>query len=414
MIPKSKRIIIPANAQPDEINIDDLISSILTDPHDNQDKSTQLFNLLFEKMITVKQMFQNYLLYTIDLRCSRPISPEEFLLYYIDQYEKYQKDFIDAVNQRTYYSSFDDVMVPNNGFDLNDLPIPESGIYVIDKLFKHASENKATYQLFLCLKNLACSFPFLFKNYSQQIFDLVLPNFDYFSLLFDQNANEKSKELAKIAYSSLSFLFSTLKLPNILEDFFEWMNENLFSFTNSQIISIVVILNYAIDNKDFGSLMTAMTIKYDFFVTLQILLDREIVEGKLFEQFYKENICSLIADIICIFIGVGQSGFQLISSYCDSDHPIINFVNMEIRRSPSVRIHESIKNEHFSKQIQDFIINTDYHRKFWIAQENELIPAKFPNEYHIYSFKKELKTDQCSSRPKSSFNKINWFTRPVA
>ena len=140
---------------------------------------------------------------------------------------------MEAVNQICNYD-YENLLIPIKSFNLDDLTIPKSGIYVIDKLFKYANEEKATYQLFLCLKNLACSFPFLFKNYSKQIFDLVLPNFDYFYLAFDKNANERSRELAKTAYSSLSFLFSTLKLSNILDDFLDWMITNILTFTNSQ------------------------------------------------------------------------------------------------------------------------------------------------------------------------------------
>ena len=212
-------------------------------------------------------------------------------------------------------------------------------------------------------------------------------------LLFDQNSNEKSIELSKIAYSSLSFLFSTLKLPSILEEFLDWMISNIFSFTNSQILGFIIILIYLSANTDLYKILAIAVNKYDLFEILKILFDREIEEGKYFDRFYKENICLLITQLLVCFTTITESEFKDAISCQELDHPILEFFSKFTKKLPNIQISSPIQNKHFSEKIQEFIINIDDQREFWIYNNSDQTFKRKPNDYQIYSFVKELKVN---------------------
>lgn len=137
--------------------------------------------------------------------------------------------------------------------------------------------------------------------------------------------------------------------------------------------------------------ITFMTVKnYNFLEALQILYDREFEEGKRFEFLYKETLSSLIITILKSIADLGSDSFNNIQQFNNSDHPIVEFIDILCIKLPNIKIKSPIQSKYFSTQINNFLFNTECQREFWIIYNFDLNAIKSPNEYQINSFSKKL------------------------
>ena len=81
--------------------------------------------------------------------------------------------------------------------------------------------------------------------------------------------------------------------------------------------------------------------------------------------------------ILLNYSSISTDELAKLDIYCKLDHPIIEFIKNDLKRLPNFLIEMPIESVNFSKQIQDFIINTDAQREFWINQNFDEIFSKY-------------------------------------
>ncbi|KAK8835854.1 hypothetical protein M9Y10_040407 [Tritrichomonas musculus] len=132
------------------------------------------------------------------------------------------------------------ILIKNSNYDVyNSIKIPELGSSIVTKLFNKIKESPIDYRPFYILKSIANKFPLLFYNRHQEIFEIMLKSFEYYHLIID---DQNHFDTAKIAYSAFSFFISTLVLPIMFDKFIVWLNENISTFSKSQIAGFISVL----------------------------------------------------------------------------------------------------------------------------------------------------------------------------
>lgn len=85
------------------ISIDELLSCILIDSHNDQFKSNQLFQILFNiKMMKDEEIKKHYLLYYIDFQCNDKCDINNYLTSLLKIYNDYHDAFLYATKKRFY------------------------------------------------------------------------------------------------------------------------------------------------------------------------------------------------------------------------------------------------------------------------------------------------------------------------
>lgn len=241
--------------------IDQLLEKILNDP--NAEQKEKSFNLLFEKMIKDKDILNYYLVLMVNHFRDYNLNANKYLTLFLNEFEKYNEDFIKATNDAYYYNANENILIKKANFYFNSLPIPEYGLSIVSKLYK-IIENEKSYQAFLCLKNIASTFPFLFNKEPQKVFDLVLPIMDDYMQLFNSNPNDDEFQQIKYICSAFSFLLATLQSTIVLDCFIEWLFTNITSFSDPQVIALVVILRLITCENDMKIYICSVIWKYNF------------------------------------------------------------------------------------------------------------------------------------------------------
>ncbi|KAK8841005.1 hypothetical protein M9Y10_027842 [Tritrichomonas musculus] len=266
-----------------ENEIDSLLSLILNSkaPENN----TELFKKLFDFLMKDEAIAIDY--FTIVLNQIPPFESRnltaEKLLRYIRRDDLKYLDIIITAFSRLF------IINPDNKSFHRKLEYKgtfsnysKSSSEIILKLLKSIQDNPYNFKSFYCLKNIACSFPFLFSENPQQIIDLVLPFLDVpeiFSYYKDvdylnkERKNKEEKNKLKTLICALTFFQSTLYSIKVLEYFFDWFSKNISELSDSQAFFFIKIMK----TLNIKSLLV-LTLKNDLFNKCKQLLNRNNIE----------------------------------------------------------------------------------------------------------------------------------------
>ena len=107
---------------------------------------------------------------------------------FINEYEQNPDLFMNIVNSFYVFDVQKNALIFDSNYSLNSLQNPDFGFSIVSKLFESINEKSIDkYSAFLCLKNIAKKFPFLFNKDCQQLFNISLQQLDSFHLIFEQN-----------------------------------------------------------------------------------------------------------------------------------------------------------------------------------------------------------------------------------
>lgn len=347
----------------EDVEIDELFYNIIaTDDFE----SHQYFLLkLFRIMLNDEDNLFCYLSYLVSQsNCGYIVQP--YFKYFYNEYCQYHDVFLKVTNELFTYVSSGNALNIRNNFKPENYKISKMGSSIISKLFALLKENPlCNYQVFLCLKSIACTVPILFNSNIQQIFDSILEPFNNLYLLFEKILkNEKTFLYTQTAYASLSFLLSTFQSSLVLDHFLRWLFDNFEKFSNSQIYGFIYILRCLSDASNvFNSIIPSLYIKYNIFDKVATLLKRKITEGSNFENNFKENIFSFLESVF--------HSFDEYTNYVMCQNEMLSQVENKFTYFYSNIFSSFIKYSHLQikvidDRIDDFIQFVDSDRDFWI------------------------------------------------
>lgn len=276
---------------PELVDIDDLLSYILNcKAPENQDKP---FEILFNILMKDEAIALDYFTIALDqIDVKQSINPGGFNYTFFDEYKKNKDIFIKAFS-RLY------VMNPENQSFNRKLEYKEQfssysklSSDIISKIYKAIEDKPNNFKAFYCLKDIACSFPFLFSDNPQKVIDLVLPYLnapEFFTYINDndylkkERKNKDEKNKFKTLVCALSFFNSTLYSIKILEYFLTWFSDNISNLSDSQAYFFILNINSLKFFKNHKFLLPIL--KNDIFNKYKILLDRN--NQTLSKEIYK-------------------------------------------------------------------------------------------------------------------------------
>ena len=349
-------------------DVDEIISYFLN--VENPELKDNEFELLLNKLLENEELFQIYLSFKTYKYSDKVFKVDNFLRIYNVEYTKYQDKFINVVNKIYILNENEKSLLRNPNFSIYSLKIPEYCSSIVTKLFKEIERKDGNYQAFFCLKNIANEFPLLFYNRHQEVFEKVLHSFEHFSLIFKENFyNEEQLKLAKTAYSSFSFFVSTFQMPIMFDKFILWINENILSFSCSQIAGFVTVINYLCNDKYIKNSIIIYSYKINLFETIGKLLqiENEKEENQRFVDYYKTSLYSFYR---IIFENLNnKTKYELIQfdELKKIENPFNYIISNILHSSIWVYLGENVQMKGVSSSLSDFIRITDSIRDFWVS-----------------------------------------------
>lgn len=156
----------------------------------------------------------------------------------------------------------------------------------------------------MCLKCIARSFPFIFSN-DDKIFSMVLPFLDNISYIYDDDKKvEKLELIIQTTFSAISFLFSALQAPFMLDKFVVFVIENIKSFTDWQVVCFISIFCVLINDQSLYLLFIPILLKYNFIEIIINLLEKDF-QNKLLLNVYRKNIYYFL---VMFFVFLSKTG----------------------------------------------------------------------------------------------------------
>ena len=378
----------------EETEIETLISCILVDPC--IEKNNQIFQLLFNKLIKDKEILQYYLEHLICLHSYNCNYTTTILKKLLVEYDNYQDFFIDVINQNFFFDKNINILFKRKNYIPHFSSVSGLGSLVLSKLFKEVEEKPLNYQVFVCLKNVASSFPFLFENDPQQVFNAVLHPLDYFSLIFEKDKVKTHFNLIKISISAISFLSSTLQSPFVFDNFFKWLFENISTFTNSQVFSFILLL-LVFKDSSISIIIQTWIFKYDFIETVGKLLERDIKEG-FFKSQYINTLCRFISETYIIMLKLSRYDIIQIDELMKFEYPLTYFYENISLSQPCTTNLFSINLKRISKEIGQFKSDIDCSKEFWLSFDFIHKRNKLPNPNQINYFIEKMKNDETRAK----------------
>ena len=368
-------------------DIDDLLKHILS--HPNPEKDDQLFKVLFDKMICDQDILHSYLGYAVAKYSNFNYPIKKFLTMFLNEFKQYPTVFMEVVNSQFYYNERSKSLIRKPDYDLSSLPISEYGLSIISKLYK-AVENKTNcFQAFLCLKNIASSFPFLFINNPQQVFDVVLPYLENISLIFNKHLNNERIELFKTSFSALSFLLSTFHATIILDKFIQWFFVNSDKFTNAQVFCFIMVLRATFSVHLSIENCPVWIIKYKVFDVIGKLLQRDIPKTS-FGFDFKENIYLFLVDVYNQFLNYSKYEVLQKNEFVNIENPLTYAFQHSFTTFPWQFKHMSIFFFHRFAILDDFMNNSQNESHFWLSYDSAKHRHESPKADQINDFISKL------------------------
>ncbi|KAK8844404.1 hypothetical protein M9Y10_024262 [Tritrichomonas musculus] len=182
----------------------------------------------------------------------------------------------------------------NNRFckklNIEELPQSELGNSIISKLYEVNN-----YQSFVCLKNIASCFPFLFAGNTKHLFDCVLQAFEnHLSVIYESENEEEKMISTKTVTAALIFLHSTLYSTKVIQAFVSFVFENIGAFSDYQFCVISHILKSLFETSNVKYVTFSLSLKYNFIENITHHLQRNHQKSSEFIYFYKISLYSLL------------------------------------------------------------------------------------------------------------------------
>lgn len=402
------------NSQSSEIE-NEIISALINESQIEQNKFHLkfLFDLLMNDSSTTfsyiailleKISFNNKILLE-DILCTYPIE----VVLYNDVFKKLLQEFY---NYRKITNRYLDECFFWKMKKIN-LKYSKIGLSIISKILNGINLNYDNYNAFFILKRIALSFPFLFKENSEKVFQTILQSLNYFPLLFSKK-NESSNKLLKTALMAQSFLFSVLYSVDVLESFLFWIFKVIHNLPLSQILAITFILESLFKTKKVKDVLLALSIKEKFpeIAThlLQIKINEEI------DQIFKTQIYNLL---ILFYTNYNNMAYRkksiLINTLKNIDNPVqimfnynlsiypLELQEFKLNISTNDELYQCIQqfnksNESFQNQKYDYNLRRQFFCYFRALEERRISDKdkiKFPKD----CFNKTNAIEICSKKP---------------
>lgn len=380
------------------IEINEIISAIME--YNQPEYLFEPFECLFKKLLRDPSIATNYFIFLFDkIVKSNSISPSLLLQSFSNFYKSHKNEFIKAIKIVFTYDPTSNTFIRNPSFVRP--PPSKIGISLISDLIEKTKDDRTKYQAFICLYNLASSFPFLFNK---SIFNIILPFLSYFSLLFTVNdtSNEKEETIINIKTSIAAFLmiYKCLYSIELLNEFVPWLFENIITFDESQIIAFTCILNSLFETKKIQKVMLSLAIKYDFLGISNKLLNKNVNQN--ISLFYHYNIYLNIHDLYLIFNELSVIRCVLIDELANLNDQFQILFNPRSSLLPNY-IYQHYPFE-FSNSIKNIFDNIDQDKYFFLTSEDFTNHKTEPSLSEISIFLKNFKKHQKNI---SDFNRSN-------
>lgn len=279
----------------DYTNSVDIVTHILSDPNieHNQNLFKILFDFLMKDMLTSAYYITCCLeKYTVGMQ----LKPEIIIQNLSDLYDNYSEVFADALQYFYAYSSLNNVFVKR--INIQPLPPPSPDFSFLVKLIEENS-----FQSFVCLQNIASSFPFYFEQNPMKVIDIVLPSLDYIPSIFNDEADKETIYNIKKGFAALAFLYSCLYSTNFIFVFVDYSFQNIGVMSNSQVYCLSFVLHSLFRTERVNKVVHAMSMKNNFLNIILILLYRNI-EDKVFKKYYYNSLYDLLIEYYKLFFEI--------------------------------------------------------------------------------------------------------------
>ena len=342
------------------------------------DNVNQGLESIFDLLLTNASIQKQYLIYLCEkMYCSQSLSPKDILTLYSYEYANYHDSFIKAIDSCYTLNIQSNIFVRRfNRKNKTSFRVPEIGFLLIAFLYDLVSSNPSNYQVFFCLLNLSSAFPFLFNDNPEKLFNSVLPAFDYLSLYYTENkdsANEEILNKIKSSCSALIFLTSSLNSIAILNSFINWIFSEIVSFSNSQVLAFVFILQSLFEIKKMKKVMISFAIKSNFIDIMYKLLKRNV--DKKLETVFKNNIYFLIEIYYNQINNLKKINIIYIDELLKIKDPLNKFFENSCSTFPIYIIQINLpptKDQYLKDYFKNFFTNVLCARSFWINTEMSL------------------------------------------
>lgn len=403
-IPLEVQIKMKYEVSIEKIRIDDLLSIILNDPKPESNKI--LFDYLFKVMMKDESISVDYIAILLenfyDVEC---LNPKTILTFCSSEYENYKNSFIEAMNRFYLYDQKSKTFIKRPDFDCLTLPVSQFGVLIISKLFKAIDEKPGNYQAFFCLRSIANSFPFLFIENPQQVFDHVLPVLNDLPLLSEMKDVKDEEIIKKIktVSSALSFLLFSLSSVKIFDDFINWFFANLNDFSISQIFGFILIIRCILGGR---SHLIIYLKKFNFIEIFMSFLKREIPTS--FKDNFITNVFQLFSEYYAAIPTLSKIRYISLDTFNDVDemfftvfdHCIVHlptynqptsFLDLPSNEvvSSYIKLVDEIKPYYFTydyrknkKEIDNKVID-EFVNKFIVTKDNSNDNKEEKNDYSL-------------------------------
>lgn len=301
-----------------KLNIDELLSCIL---NETSIKKTNLYiDMLLKEMMQDPYTRCGYLGYLIYINSGDYIHCSTLLHKLSEQYEKYKEDFVDAAQRQFYLHKEYNILYTKENYKLHHVSFPPIEDRIITEIFRKINSKPVNNQEFICLFNIARAFPFLFYHNPQQAFKSVLPAFDYISLIYSDLENSNRDTFIKNTISAMSFLFTIMQFPYILDNFLQWFLPNITIYSNSQIFGFILLLSFFAQGNE-SKIVLGYILKYKFLEKIEIILKKEHQDSE-FKRKFMLAINSFITNVFQIMMNTSKYEIIHIEELMKKDYPI--------------------------------------------------------------------------------------------
>lgn len=349
-----------------EREVNEILQPILS--ANDLERSDYLLAKLFERIMKNKILAIGYLKIKFNqIDDGSEDIDDKLLEFYLSYYHKYNS----FSSEKSIYSFFDPQSIEFIGSDFE--------IALIESLFK----SQRNCQVFLCLKNIACTFPFLFDYYYETLFDFSIPELDNFYLLFEEDLDKEKEEKVKTALAAFSFLISALHSTTVIGEFSIRFFNDVDKYSCSAIYCFSFILLSILKEKKISMIMIAYMLKYNFFNHLIELMKRKIPQSTFSKNYFhminlllieyfnsltRMHDCSLIYEVKKI-----RNSFK---TQFNNAPTFIPYTISQIQKD----IFLNVPQEDINQNLLIYMHNINEMRTFWINYKIEI--KKHHNVYN--------------------------------
>lgn len=385
-LPEKIKQTLTFSSQKSDASIDGILSHILSMTH--PEKNDGLIQVLFDKMNEDEELLNIYLSFLVFKYAFSYFDLIDFLRYYLKEFEKYGEKFIKAVKQvyhlAYYCSKSNRALVRDNDFSVYSLPISDFGSSIVTKLFNSIDEKKDNYQAFFCLKSIANSFPLLFYNRHQELFDHIFPALNDFNLCFEKGLNLEMGNKARTAYSAFSLLLSSFQLPVIIDHFFSLISEDITKYTNPQIACFINAISFVTSDSILKLIFYPVYKKNNFLNWIGKALERD-VKNNLFGMWYKESIYSLVSHIYTVLYGLNANIRIQNEEISKFENTIGDFYDKIFSTFLTNYFDNSIQIRGCNHFIELYSLDVEKKRRFWLIfnhqNANNIVTVEKENRF---------------------------------